>query len=175
MNSYKNDFENLIDIIKLQYVYIEALQLIKNEELFVSIDKLELAQEQINHILPDVDSTTELKTVLTNLKNYIDQDLAFVKEFTSTSTPMVNSVDLDFDTSEEMTTSSIFSHIFNHCFSLCFDKKSGKDALISAKNQEIEDLKTKIVLLHARNKSLHYNDNNNLKKNPVHFDKVKND
>ena len=156
MINYKNDFECLIDVIKLQFTYIEALQLIKNEEFFVSIEKLELAQEQINRILPDVDPTTELKTLMSSLKNYIDRDLAFVTEFTSTSSPMVNSINMDdVDTSEEMTTATIFNHILS--LICCGHKKNGKDALISAKNQEIEDLKTKIVLLHAHNKSLLYN------------------
>lgn len=145
MINNKNDFECLIDIIKLQFIYIEALQLIKNEELFVSIDKLETALDQINKILPHVDPTTELKNVMTQLKQYIEHDLTFVTEFTSTSNPMItSSINDDFDTSEEMTTSTIFHHILSWCY--CGHKgRINKDALISAKNQEIEDLKTKVI------------------------------
>jgi hypothetical protein len=156
-NNYnKNDFEALIDIIKLQFVYIEALQMIKNEELFVSIEKLELALEQINRLLPDVDPTTELKHHMMTLKDYVERDLTFVTEFTS-STPIINSSIDDFDTSEEMNTTTIFNHIFSY-FICCGDKK-GKDALIHAKNQEIENLQTKVMLLHAHNKSLLSNRN----------------
>jgi hypothetical protein len=149
---YKKDIESLIDIIKLQFTYIEALQMIKYEELFSSIEKLEKASEQINRILPDVDQTTELKNLLIKLKDYIDTDLKYVTEFTSTSTPMLSSLDLEY--SEEVTTSTIFSYILSL---MCCHQKSSKEALISAKNQEIEDLKTKIVLLHSSNKALRHN------------------
>jgi len=148
---YKKDIESLIDIIKLQFIYIEALQMIKYEELFSSIEKLEQANEQLNRILPDVDQTTELRQLLNQLKDYIETDLKYVNEFTSTSTPMMGSLDLDY--SEEVTTSTIFHHLFSF---LCCHQKSSKEALISAKNQEIEDLKTKIVLLHSSNKALRF-------------------
>lgn len=152
MINYKNDFESLIDIIKLQFVYIEALQLIKNEELFISIEKLEIALEQINRLLPHVDPTTELKQLMTGLKDYIERDYTFVTEFTS-STPIIDSAMQDFDSgSEDVTTSTIFHHLLSYL--CCHDKKSSKEALIYSKNQEIETLQTKVMLLHAHNKAL---------------------